>query len=381
MISAEEQVAVGTRRRWRLVPDMEHLGWTPYVWLVYLGLYLFEPILQLRAGSLPASAATAIGLGLLAFLVSYFRGFWATGNELLGIVAVQCALGVVLAPVTWGASVFFVYAASFAGNIELGRLAARMILATASVCGTTFWIMQAPLRYTLPGLGMPLIIGFVNLHYAEVRRANARLRLAHEQIHLLAAVAERERIARDLHDVLGHTLSLIVLKSELVAKLLSRDPARAEQEIRDVELVARNALRDVRETIRGYRASLAEEMERSRTLLHVANIQAESLVDTAKLATILSPSQGEVLALALREAVTNVVRHAQASTCRLELTMDARDIVLRVGDDGIGRTAPEGAGLRGMRERAEALGGAMHSGPISTQSGWRVEVRLPATAT
>src|SRR5690606_2971579 len=108
------------------------------------------------------------------------------------------------------------------------------------------------------------LLGAVNYHDARVARANRRLRLAQEQIEHLATVAERERIARDLHDLLGHTLSLIVLKAELTGRLAERDPTRAATEVRDIEHVARQALREVREAIRGYRASVQDEAERAR---------------------------------------------------------------------------------------------------------------------
>ncbi|HEU0015756.1 MAG TPA: sensor histidine kinase, partial [Longimicrobium sp.] len=298
---------------------------------------------------------------------------WVRGRALLPVVGVQALLGVALTPLNIGASVFFIYAASFAGSLEPTRNAVRAIVAVAALGAATSWLVDAPLWYWLPAAGMPLIIGYVNVHGAQVRRANARLRLAHERIEHLAAVAERERIARDLHDLLGHTLSLIVLKSELAAKLATRDAARAEREIRDVEQVARTALREVREAIRGYRASLADETGRSRSLLAAAGIRAEVESQPVELAREVE----EALALALREAVTNVVRHAHAGWCRVRLRADGAGCVLEVEDDGRGGGAAEGSGLRGMRERVEAVGGTLRRGPGRGGAGTLISARVP----
>jgi two-component system sensor histidine kinase DesK len=367
---AEPSHASPRRRRWALLPGANHFGWTPYAWLAYLAIFVAEPAAWLRAGTLTALDGAAVAVALAVFLVAYFRGHWVSGRRLLAIVAVHGALGVALAPVTMGAAVFFTYAASFAGNLDTTRAAGRAIVAVAATGATTLWLAGAPARIVVPAVAMTVLIGFVNMHYAEIRRVNARLCLAQEQVEQLAAVAERERIARDLHDVLGHTLSLVVLKADLAGRLVDRDPARAADEIRDVERVARDALREVREAIRGYRASLAEEVERSRSLLQAASIRAEVAV---RLGGLPRPAE-EALALALREGVTNVVRHARATWCRIDGVADDAHWTLTIEDDGAGRTAPEGAGLRGIRERIEALGGTVSQ---RTGDGMCLTLRLP----
>ncbi|HWK88474.1 MAG TPA: sensor histidine kinase [Longimicrobium sp.] len=362
-----------TPRRPRLLPPDDNLGWTPYVWLIYLTFFLVDPFVRLRNGAMGPEHAVATVVGLLVFLPSYFRGYWVRGRALLPVIGVQALLGVALTPLNLGASVFLIYASSFAGNLEPTRNAVRAIVAIAALGAATSWLVDAPPWYWWPAAGMPLIIGYVNIHGAQVRRANARLRLAHERIEHLAAVAERERIARDLHDLLGHTLSLIVLKSELAAKLTSRDAARAEREIRDVEQVARTALREVREAIRGYRASLADEVGRSRALLTAADIRADIESEPVEFAREVE----EALALALREAVTNVVRHARAASCRVRLRADGAWYTLEVEDDGRGGGAAEGSGLRGMRERVEAVGGTLRRGRGAGGAGTLISARVP----
>ena len=365
--------AAATHGRWRLLPQTTHLGFTPYIWLLYLSIFLVEPVDMLLAGRLGVVQALGVLLALVIFLASYFRGYWVAGRELMVVIAVQSALGVALAPLTVGSSVFFVYAASFAGNLDRAKVAFRTIALVAVAAAITFWLVGATPWYGVPAVLMPMVIGFINYHYAEGRRTNARLHLAQEQIVHLAAVAERERIARDLHDLLGHTLSLIVLKAELAGKLLERDPARAAQEVRDVESVSRSALRNVREAVRGYRASLSDEADRSRALLEAAAIRADVNVERP---ISLGRPREEALALALREAVTNVVRHSAARECRVALRADERGYLLEIADDGSGRLSPEGTGLRAMRERIESLGGTV-TRSRGLRGGARLAVRLP----
>lgn len=360
-------------RRFRLLPANRYLGWTPYAWLVYLPTMIVEPITA-HASSLEWAATI---VATVAFVVSYFRGYWLTGRALLWIVAFQTALGVALTPMNPGAVVLFVYACSFVAQLGDDRLALRGIVIVALVGTAVTLATRTPSYAWLTAAIIAPLIGGVNLHFARVGRASHALRLARDEIAHLATVAERERIARDLHDVLGHTLSLITLKSELAAKLTDRDPARAAQEMRDVEQVSRKALQDVREAIRGYRASLGEELARSRSLLAAAVI--DPTIDDRRDATRdpLAADVSDALALALREAVTNVVRHAGAKRCRIELRESDRAVHLVLQDDGHGvGNVTEGSGLRGMRERIEALDGTVlvHRG-----GGTRLTVTVPTS--
>ena len=188
----------------------------------------------------------------------------------------------------------------------------------------------------------------------------------------LAKVAERERIARDMHDVLGHTLSVVVLKSELAGKLVGADTERARREIGEVETIARQALSEVREAIRGYRAEgITAEIARARRTLEAAGVRLDSQAQAVR----LEPAHESVLSLVLREAVTNILRHAGATTCRLRLASDSGSTHLSVHDDGHGAIAHQGNGLRGMRERIEALGGRLQ---IDSRQGTCLTVDIPA---
>jgi two-component system sensor histidine kinase DesK len=190
----------------------------------------------------------------------------------------------------------------------------------------------------------------------------------------MAKLAERERIARDLHDLLGHTLSVIVMKSELASKLADRDPARAIQEIRDVERVSRDALTEVRRAVEGYRRhGLGGEMRNAVIALRAAGVTLHT--DVAPLA--LSPKQETALALALRESVTNVVRHAHATVCRVSLRADGGQLTFIVEDDGRGGAPREGNGLHGMRARLAEVGGTV---ALDGGRGMRVVITVPLRA-
>ena len=337
----------------RLLPDRPELGWTPYAWLIYLTAFWVQPFF--KHASVAEWAATAAATAV--FLYLYFRAYWEEGNAGILASAIGIALlGVLFSTVNEGANVFFVYAAAFLGHLAPVRRSVISLGALICVVAALSSALRLPLWFWLPAIVFSILIGGINLHFREVSRANAKLRMAQEEVERLAKTAERERIARDLHDLLGHTLSLITLKSELAGKLIERDPERAGREIREVERISREALREVRTAVAGYRsAGVAAELEQARLALGAADVKLEYFAAPVA----LPPAQETVLALALREAVTNVIRHAAARTCHVVLEQTADEVRLEVRDDGRGGSAPEGIGLASMRERVEALGGRL----------------------
>lgn len=353
-------------RRFPLLPSDE--GWLPYLWLVYLAPMFIGPVQSGRTWQLLATAAA-----VLVFLPLYFRAYWLNGRRVLPLIALQCALGVALAPWNPAAPTFFIYAASFAARAGRTRAAVTTIAAIVLLACATTLLAPHPLYFLPYAAVFSVLVGVINLHAAQVARANARLRLAQDEVRHLAAVAERERIARDLHDVLGHTLSLIVLKSQLASRLAGLDPERAAQEIRDVEQVSRKALAEVREAIRGYQGTLEDEVARARSLLRAAGIHAELSIQLLP----MDRAAEEALALALREAVTNTVRHAEATACTVRVGAEDGVCTLVVQDDGRGGIRAEGSGLRGMRERVESLGGRME---WVCRGGTALTVRVPVSA-
>jgi two-component system sensor histidine kinase DesK len=355
------------RAAMRLLPKNHGMGWAAYALLGYLGFFLIDPIMD-RAG---AATWAWTGLGMLLFLVMYFALYWVCGWKTVALSVGVMLLGVAYLPFNSGASCFFIYAASFFAFEEKATTAFQYIAGVVAVLAVELYLLRSPHIAWFVDIGLLLVVGTLNVHFSQRARAQKKLLRAQEEIEHLAKIAERERIARDLHDVLGHTLSVIVLKSELASKLAERDPARAKAEMTDVEQTARAALAEVRQAIGGYRSNgLVAELAQARATLETAGITVEC--DQALVS--LPATQESVLALAVREAVTNVVRHAHAARCRLELKTADGVCRLSIQDDGRGGFQPEGNGLAGMRERVEALGGTLRR---ETQGGTRLHITLP----
>jgi two-component system, NarL family, sensor histidine kinase DesK len=352
---------------------LEGVKWMRYIWLVYLGALFFEPLMDSRAGLLDWTVVAAL---LVVFLPLYVAGHRAASDrQLLLIAGAMAALGIAGSLINGGASVFVIYAAATAAYVEPVR---RAVLVVAVLVGVLLAMMvfspvPAPGRFLglLPALVFTIVTGAANIFDAERGRAHQRLRRADEEIERLTALAERERIARDLHDLLGHTLSVIVVKSELAARLAKAEPARAGEEMRDVERIGREALAEVRAAVTGYRArGLPGELEGAQRALAAAGVEVAIEADLPA----LTMEHESALALALREAVTNVIRHAGARHVTIRLGAKTSRVVLEVTDDGAGGVGPDGAGLTGMRERIALLGGVVER---FGEAGTRVRVSLP----
>lgn len=355
----------------RLIPKNSEHGWTAYLWLIYLSFFIAGPAMTRGTTAVQWGVNVA---GLLAFLALYFRAYWVQARALLACIAGMTLLGAIYTPFNPGAGAFFIYAASFAGTFGSTRDAVRIIAGIEIVTALTVWLGRVGIYNTIWPVVFVAIVGAVNNHYVQIGKANKRLQLAQEEIERLAKVAERERIGRDLHDLLGHTLSLIVLKSELASKLAGRDPQRAAQEIADVERISREALAQVRQAVRGYRSEGIEaEMVAAKEMLRAAGIELAADVQPLT----LGAAQEAVLALALRESVTNVVRHSGARRCSIAVSVDGAAVRLVVADDGHGSSAREGAGLAGMRERVTSAGGTLAR---DGSGGTVVTVVLPAAS-
>ena len=336
----------------RLLPRNNGLGWTPLLWLIYLVYLVIFPYVGRTGVEVWSLTAASVAV----FLPLYFYGYWVSGTRLVAVVAAIAGLGAVVTPLNPGGSVFFIYAAAFLGDTGPPRHAARRLALLLAVMMLQAWWLGWPVRVWLIPLVVGAAIGGANIHFAEVRRKDANLRVAHQAVEEMARIAERERIGRDLHDLLGHTLSVIVLKSELASKLAERDPARAVLEIRDVERISRDALTEVRKAVRGYRSEgLLDEVANAERVLVAAGITPEIALIPANLPL----AEDHALAYALREAVTNVVRHADATRCWIRLAEDGEKTTLEVRDNGRGGLAPEGSGLSGMRERLRQVAGTL----------------------
>ncbi|HUB78597.1 MAG TPA: sensor histidine kinase [Bryobacteraceae bacterium] len=352
-------------KRLRLLPD--YIDWTAYVWLVYLAYFLAIPFLfHLKTGTRIATVA-----GTLVAVPLYFLGYWLRGYRVLWVVGGFLVLAVVFAPFNPGAATLFVFAASALAGLDKQSQAFPLLYTIVAIAALESWLFHLPPEFWIPTMVFTSLIGSVVIQWTHRGRLTRKLLAAQAESEHLAKVAERERIGRDLHDLLGHTLSVIVLKSELASRLAESEPTRAAEEIRDVERISREALAQVRAAVRGYRtAGFDSELKVAMEALEAAGIQVETSIEPP----LLSPAQETVFAMALREAVTNVVRHAHATVCRLTMRQVGRFCEMVVADNGRGGALDEGSGLSGMRERVEALGGALER---DGSHGAQLRIRVP----
>ena len=340
-----------------------------YVSLLYTAFFFIEPYFQ---------HSTRHWLWFSAFYVCFLSLYFAiaaTKHMLQRVlIGAMFALAFVYFPYNSSASGAFVYPLVMLAFITRRTdLYVAMVLLTSAGLMLETWLFHLPVWAGLMGVFFAVVIGFSNLAYSRQQQASYMLQRANEEIEHLAQVAERERIARDLHDLLGHTLTVITIKSELANRLMDRDPERARQEMLDVESTARKALEDVREAVTGYRAEgIAAELLRAKRTLESAGVTLQSDVD----ADIPPTAVNGVLSLCLREAITNIVRHAEAQHCTVEMRLAESVATLLVSDDGRGFKGTVGNGLRGMRERVQALGGNMSLVAAGT-NGTRLRVEIP----
>ena len=323
---------------------------------------------------------TLAALSIAAFIPMY-AGFWMAisrhhDTRALVLSVIIALYGFALIPFNLGANTFVVYSAALVPFlVRPGTAVAYLAILVAAVLLLSLLLPAAArLWLIVPTTLLIVMIGGANVFYAEHQRQSVRLWQAQEQVGELATLAERERISRDLHDLLGHTLSVITLKSELASRLAESDPDRAVAEIRDVERVSRDALSEVRAAVEGYRErGLSGELQSAARALESCGVRMN-----ATIADVRIPARQEsILALALREAVTNIVRHARASTCWITLSADVSRLVLVVRDDGRGGSARDGHGLTGMRERIAAVGGTL---TVDGSDGMTITVTLPDPA-
>lgn len=327
-----------------------------YVWLVYLGALFFQPLFDSSSGVLDWFAVAVL---VALFLPVYAATFRARNDrQTLFLIATIGALALAGSLVNSGASVFAIYAAAIAGRLHPTRRAVTVVAALVGVGVVMVLISPVPMPWRLagptPALFFTAVVGATTIFDAERDRANRRLLRADEEIERLATIAERERIARDLHDLLGHTLSVVVLKSELAARLIRSDPDRAAADVAVIQQIGRAALGEVRSAVAGYRGQgLGSELDGARVALEAAGVDVAVHAEPID----LRPEQESALAMALREAVTNVIRHADAQGATISVTTVGAEVRLEVTDDGHGSSGLAGSGLLGMRERISALGG------------------------
>jgi two-component system sensor histidine kinase DesK len=368
-----------------LAPDLKDLDRRSrrlgYWFLAYLLMYPLPWLIKApSAAGLAASAA-----GIAAFLALYLRAYGRTDSGALAYAAAIALIGFALRPFggIWG--VFVVYACALLAYVQ-PRRTAFLALAVLGVAVLAFaLLLDMRLWEYGPTLFFGLMVAVGSFYAAALERTSAELAASRDEARRLAVVAERERIARDLHDLLGHTLTVVAVKADLAGRLVDRDPARAKSEIEDIRSTARAALADVRAAVTGMRStSLATEVATARRALASAGVAFEYRGP----AELVPPEIETVLALVIREGVTNVVRHSQAQHCAVAFERIADRLVLTVRDSRrplAGSAVPdaaepsghrEGNGLAGMRQRLAAVGGTLEFARAADGTTLRARVPL-----
>ncbi|MGC5398756.1 sensor histidine kinase [Streptomyces sp. DT20] len=345
------------------------------VWLAFMS----APIKDLADGT-HTPWATALGtLGLVVFVGCYLLLVFRPSPRMLSPVQVRIALTFLSAlavtlSLTLGSSwlVLFVYVSVSAGA-ALPLRTARWLIPAATAVLVAIGLTGGHPREIITALVFPALLGgFSMTGIRQMILTTIQLREARATVAQLAANEERLRLARDLHDLLGHSLSLITLKSELAGRMLPDHPEQAAAQVADIEQVSRQALVDVRSAVTGYRRpTLPGELAGARTALAAAGITAAIPAEPPE---GLPEKPEEVLAWALREAVTNVVRHSGARSCEVTLaprqTLDGRVLELTVSDDGRGASGTAvGNGLTGIAERLATVDGTLTTRATEPRSG------------
>ena len=340
----------------------------PWPWLAYLATYGI-PWLWVPPGP-QQLLLSAVALGI--FLAVYFRSFHLTGKTPAGSIAMMAAIGVALVPVGGGWSALAVYPAMQAAHLRPRRLAIWAILLSIVVFLVAGILSRQPPTWWLPSLILPALTGGAALSREAFYDRTRALLATQAEVRRLAGLAERERMARDVHDVIGRTLTLVALKADLVERLAGRDGEAASKEARSIGEQARAGFTEIRAALYGHAGgSLAHEIAASVAALETASIRAD--IDGDR--TAIPPDAGAILAMTLREAVTNVIRHADAGRCSIGLTHGAGRLTMIVADDGMGKAIVEGNGLTGMRQRLVAAGGEL---VIRTDAGTTLVASVPA---
>ncbi|WP_232823455.1 sensor histidine kinase [Dyella sp. C9] len=308
------------------------------------------------------------------FLVLYARCCLSSRRVTYRYALLLVAMAFALLPWYPSGLTYFMYGCVMLCSRRMSLRAYMAALAGLNaLCLLETWLLHYPWQAVL---WMPLssfIIGIAVNAERMSEEKEIELRLTHDEVRRLAATAERERIGRDLHDLLGHTLSLITLKLELSRKLFDRNSEAARRELEEAERVARHALAEVRAAVTGIRATdLAAELASAKLLLESSDVS----LDYGSLPASLPAELERGLALVLREAVTNIARHARANRAWVSVELAGDAVQLRVSDNGRGGIGSHGNGLCGMAERVRSLGGTLAvESPVG--QGTRLLIRVP----
>ncbi|MDF5755595.1 histidine kinase [Spongiactinospora sp. TRM90649] len=330
------------------------------------------------------AGSPALAWGTLAVVAALFAAIVLVAPRPLGgealtavLAAVTLAATATFAPTEW--FTLYLLVAVAAGLVVRSRWAPAAIAVTVLAAGGMALVRGDAVEGALWGGALPTLLAGASVYgFRRLGDVIGELARTRQELARAAVAAERARFSRDLHDLLGHTLSVIVVKAEAVRRLAPRDTGAAVGHAADIETIGREALLEVRQAVAGYRDSgLASELDRARSALSAAGIGCE----VTETGPALSAETDLLLGWVVREGVTNVVRHSGARHCRITVRRDADPVVAEISDDGRGaRSAPaeNASGLHGLRERLADSGGTLSTADLDP--GFLLEARVPAGA-
>lgn len=366
------------KRSWyHIIP--KSTGLSAYAWVIFCLL----PFYFIFKFASPIEISFGIAMVLL-FFATYRISFVSRGWIVYVSISIEMAISIIMT-LFLGYVYFSIFLAFYIGNIEhkAGFLSVYIVhLVTTIAAVSVGFFLQTEIFLSQFPFIIISVIGVVllpmNMYYRNKREAlESQLKDANKKISQLVVLEERQRIARDLHDTLGQKLSLIGLKSDLAGKLIQRKPEKAEKELDDIHQTARTALKEVREMVSDMKdAKLQDEMPRIKQILQAAQIDFQMKGDSVLTNTPLLVEN--VLTMCLKEAVTNLVKHSQATACHVSIHQEADEVVIKVQDNGVGFMAKKDSfqenGLKGMRERLEFVNGSLE---IVSHNGTLVTIQVP----
>jgi len=346
--------------------------------LVWTPVLLLGPVLDLHGspGEIVFQVAMIVVIAASAVTAALTGG--PPWRDPRAYVALSTLVAATFAGATHGSSQWLPTWVLLANSLAAVLRGRWLVLAIPAVATASMWAAWAVAphqssRVFTEGF-VVLLAGVANAAFTALLDTVAELRRTRAELARVAVAEERERFSRDLHDLLGHTLSVMVVKAQAVRRLAAQDPDAAAAHAADIERIGRQALVDVRQAVDAMRApTLAEELDGARRALDAAGIDV-----TVDDSVVPSAAADEVLAWVVREGATNVLRHSAASACRIVLTDEGGRIALSIADDGVGRpSAPafRTGGLEGLRDRVVSAGGALVVEPST--DGFRLVATLP----
>ncbi|MBX0354746.1 sensor histidine kinase [Bacillus toyonensis] len=361
------------KKRMEIFP--KHMGFFPYMWLVYL-LFPIYNLTQVSGWKL------VMGIGMLIVFIITYRQLYFVQKTFVLWAFIQMILTFLFAIFYNPFMIFFGFFTASAMGFAPSKKVFRVLLCLLVVMLGAFVFVNmnqltlANLVNIVPMFILMLLTPFGMRNFNQKKMLKNQLNEANEQIKDLVKREERQRIARDLHDTLGHTLSLITLKSQLVEKLIVKNPERASVEAKEITQTSRTALKQLRELISDMRMiTVEEELEQIKAILQAANIELE--IEQEASASSLSPIEQNILGMCLREAVTNVVKHSKATQCTVSVLESQGELILKIEDNGIGLEDQnnDGNGIRGMKERIALIDGFVELNTI--HPGTLLKVKVP----